>query len=167
MKFIPLPDSSLLNSLFNYDKETGVVTARVRRPRVAVGEIIGNLHRGYLRVSIGYQLYQLHRIIWCMVTGNDPGDMEVDHESGVRSDNRWSNLRLASTSGNQQNKSLQKNNTSGTKGVSWDKRYSLWRAAIRVNGKANHLGYFRDKKEAINAVIKARPDLHKEFTNHG
>lgn len=167
MKFIPLPSAEQLRRIFTYDKDTGVVSARVKRPRVPAGSQIGNLHHGYFRVSINYQLYQLHRVIWCMVTGNDPGDFEVDHEDGNRTNNKWVNLRLATTSGNQQNKNIQSNNKSGIKGVCWDKRYSMWRATIKLSSKSKHLGYFRDKELAGEAIRKAREELHKEFTNHG
>jgi AP2 domain. len=56
-----------------------------------------------------------------------------------------------------QNRRMQSNNTSGVKGVGWDKGVSKWRAYIEVENKRKHLGLFTTLKEAAearNAVIK-------------
>jgi hypothetical protein len=63
--------------------------------------------------------------------------------------------------------SLSKNNQSGAKGVCWSKEKVMWRAYVTLNRKQKHLGYFRLKKHAEEAVRDYRPELHKEFTNHG
>jgi hypothetical protein len=46
-------------------------------------------------------------------------------------------------------------NTSGFKGVYWDKRKGKWAATITVNGKHQRLGYFRSKHAAARAYNKA------------
>ena len=43
------------------------------------------------------------------------------------------------------------NKTSKYIGVNWKKQNKKWRAAIKINGKAKHLGYFDDELEASNA----------------
>lgn len=48
-----------------------------------------------------------------------------------------------------------KANTSGIKGVYWDKRKSTWKACIGFKGKLHHLGYFDNKQDAINARKEA------------
>ena len=48
-----------------------------------------------------------------------------------------------------------KHNTSGHKGVSFDKERELWSAYIFFHGKKIHLGRFADKNEAIKARQKA------------
>ncbi len=163
----PLPPQEKLLAEFSYDRDSGVVFSRTCRPNVKRGAPVGNLKYGYLRVCFEYQLYQLHRIIWRMVTGEDPGEHEVDHVNGNRSDNRWTNLRLCVRKNNQRNKCIQKNNTSGVKGVSLDTRSGLWRATLKVNGKQVLSRYFRDVADAIEAVTEARKEHHKEFANHG
>lgn len=50
---------------------------------------------------------------------------------------------------------IAKNNTSGHKGVSWDKNRSKWLAYIKFKSKRINLGRFADKQDAINARIKA------------
>jgi hypothetical protein len=52
------------------------------------------------------------------------------------------NLRPSDSIKNGQNGTLRCNNTSGYKGVSWDKNMKKWHAYIQVNGKLMHLGYF-------------------------
>ena len=72
-------------------------------------------------------------------------------------------MRYATNTENQQNKSIQKSNTSGVIGVSWDKDRSKWRAQIRVNTKKLHLGYFDDFDDAIRARKDAEIKYFKDF----
>lgn len=50
-----------------------------------------------------------------------------------------------------ENKNPPKNNTSGHKGVWWDKSRGMWQAYIQVHGKRVHLGRYYDIKDAIRA----------------
>lgn len=50
-------------------------------------------------------------------------------------------------------------NTSGIKGVSWDKKNSRWRASIGVNGTYKNLGRYADKAEAQNVYRAASAAL--------
>jgi len=56
------------------------------------------------------------------------------------------------------NTTTRKDNISGFKGVNWVERDKLWRAYISVDKKYISLGYFKNKKDAIearaNGVIK-------------
>ena len=54
---------------------------------------------------------------------------------------------------------LRKNNTSGYKGVSWDKRSSKWRAIITLKGNSYDLGYFENIQDAIKARKQAEEEL--------
>lgn len=54
-------------------------------------------------------------------------------------------------------------NTSGYKGVTWDKREQKWRARIGKEGKRKHLGYFDTAEEAHEAYKNAAPEYHGEF----
>lgn len=58
---------------------------------------------------------------------------------------------------------LYKNNTSGVRGVSFDKRSGLWRAYIRVKNTQIELGMFKNKADAINARKKAEEKYHKPY----
>jgi len=87
----------------------------------------------------------------------------VDHINGDGLDNRRSNLRPASIATNNRNARLRRDNTSGFKGVAWDRKGSSWRAYIRLDGRRHHLGFFATAKDAAFAYDRAAIDLHGEF----
>jgi hypothetical protein len=91
----------------------------------------------------------------------------VDHEDLNKANNQRYNLRIANKSQNQHNQGIRKNNTSGFKGVTWNKSFGRWHARIRVNTTRKHLGYFDTPEEAHAAYQKAAIDLHGEFANAG
>ena len=62
-----------------------------------------------------------------------------------------SNCRWTTPSQQSNNTRISKLNTSGYRGISWDKKYNKWRAHVRENTKWKHLGYFSDKREATIA----------------
>jgi len=61
------------------------------------------------------------------------------------------NLRWATDSMQGLNKRVTKRNTSGTTGVSFDNTKKRWLASIRIEGIRIHLGFHKDKVDAINA----------------
>lgn len=86
-----------------------------------------------------------------------------DHINGNKLDNRKLNLRFATISENNHNRKLNRNNTSGYKGVYWYKSKGYWRAQVRNNGKRILIGYFKTLKEAVKAYNKVVYKLHGEF----
>lgn len=74
---------------------------------------------GYKIGAIFSQSYYAHRVIWAMENGCWP-TLQIDHINGNRSDNRPSNLRLASQSQNNANARKRQSGTSQFKGVSWN-----------------------------------------------
>ena len=80
---------------------------------------------------------------------------EVDHIDGDGLNNCRSNLRDGAGFKNSANRELASNNTSGYKGVGWNKRKEKWRASIMINGKPVFLGYFGTSKEAADAYDEA------------
>lgn len=103
----------------------------------------------------GKRLY-MHRLLL-----DAPEDMQVDHKNQDGLDNRRSNLRLATPSQNQMNKKMMKNNTSGYRGVSWDKKSNKWRVSVNVAGRHFSLGRF----DGIEEAAKARDEF--VIANHG
>ena len=107
------------------------------------------------------------RIIMHRILINCPENLQVDHINGNGLDNRKENLRICTTSQNAKNKRLNKNNTSGFKGVIWCKHHKKWLARICVDRKLKFLGYFIKINDAKEAYIKASKQYHKEFSNCG
>jgi hypothetical protein len=52
-----------------------------------------NGSHGYIRISRNNKVIELHRWLWLEKYGEIPDGWEVDHINGVRTDNRWNNLR--------------------------------------------------------------------------
>jgi hypothetical protein len=166
---VGLPCATKLRLLLSYDEETGILRWRSRvNQGVHAGDIAaGRINKGhrYLRIKIKGQQYGAHRLIWKIKTGNEPPDC-IDHIDGHPFNNRWQNLREASISLNGCNRKMQKNNSSGTKGVTWNKADKRWKAVICIDRKPIYLGYFKDKEAAIVAVNAARPQFHGEFARY-
>lgn len=163
MKYRCWVTADKLRTLLNYNPETGKFTWLIK-PSIgtAIGATAGSLTRkGYIHISIGGQgkQYCAHRLAWLYVTGKWPKD-QIDHINGVRHDNRFSNLREASSALNGQNRhGAQSNNKSGMLGVS-QVRAGKYRATIRINQKKVHLGYFTTPQKAHAAYVTAK-------RNHG
>jgi hypothetical protein len=110
----------------------------------------------------------MHRVILERMVGRKLEPREhCDHINENKLDNRRSNLRVATHGQNQQNRRTQFNNTSGVKGVSWNKRKNHWHAEIQVNNKKIFIGCFKDLSKATVAVAEARKKYHGEFANNG
>ena len=117
---------------------------------------------GYKMVSVKDQGYFAHRIIWRMVKGYW-SISELDHISGVPSDNRIENLRECTRSQNSMNSKMFSNNKSGVSGVGWHKLGNKWYAEIRVNKKRIHLGLFNKFEDAAKAREQAEIEYFGEF----
>jgi hypothetical protein len=88
----------------------------------------------------------------------------VDHRDGDGLNNQRSNLRKCTHAQNMQNRIVrQSNNTSGFKGVTWDKGHNKWRSMINKDNKRSHLGYFTCLIKAAKAYDRAAKELHGEF----
>jgi len=104
------------------------------------------------------KMRKLHRMIM-----NAPDGVQVDHINGDKLDNRKSNLRLCSNAQNQRNRPIQKNNTSGYKGVVWMSDRNKWRAQVFLDGKNHIVGCFDSPRDAAIAYNQKALELHGEF----
>ena len=105
----------------------------------------------------------IHRLVAQAFLPNPDNKPQVDHIDNNKVNNRLLNLRWATNSQNQQNRSIGRNNTSGTKGVSWNNKSNKWTAQIKINGKKIHLGSFINKDDAINIRIQRAKDEFVEY----
>lgn len=91
------------------------------------------------------------------------GDRQVDHIDGNGLNNCRSNLRIATQSQNRANLRHYRNNTSGYKGVTWDKYWKKWVAKIRVVGRDYSIGRFDNLHDAAKAYNEAAAEYFGEF----
>lgn len=78
----------------------------------------------------------------------------TDHINRNKLDNRKANLRTVDHSINHLNNPIQKNNTSGFKGVYWDKSRNRWCAKAIYKGKQLRLGQFNTLEKANIARLE-------------
>lgn len=151
-----------LRQILQYDEETGVFTWRVRLPQSQIrnlwnrryaGKEAGHIMpSGYSTIRLKPRHFYAHQLAWFYVYGEWP-TCDIDHINMERSDNRISNLRKATRSQNKGNVKAHPRNTSGTRGVVWDKHRQKWRAQIMINGRQTNLGRydtFADAKKAFD-----------------
>jgi AP2 domain. len=161
----PTPPADYLHERLSYDPTSGLLTWKEFHgfknfnTRYA-GKQAGRRSGLKTQVCLHRHLYQTHRIIWKMMTGDDPTDF-IDHIDRNSHNNRWNNLRLVKHIENIWNSSMRKDNTSGYIGVSRDR--SAWSARIRINGKEKHLGNFPNPEEASLAYKAAIQRVRGHF----
>ena len=155
-----------VKELFDYH-EDGYLIYKIRTSnRTHIGDIAGTLTPdGYLAVSIDYKKYLVHRLIFLWHHGYLPD--EVDHGDRSRQNGRIENLREATRPQNNANSPKKSFNTSGFKGVTWDKRRQKWLAQIQFNKKCKFLGYYDDPEEGHAKYCEAGKQFFGEFFNPG
>ncbi len=153
-----------LKQIIDYDESTGNFTWKINaNTRARIGQVAGGLRPdGYIVIGINKEEYLAHRLVYLYVYGSLP-ELYVDHKNCIRNDNRLSNLRLADTFQNSKNMLISKRNSSGFKGVSWDKAKEKWLAVTRLNGKHKFIGYFNTAQEASLAYQDFAKINHGEF----
>jgi HNH endonuclease/AP2 domain len=175
--------AEMARMLLDYDPETGILRWKARsadwyeddenmsavgRSSSFNGRFAGKIagsskcRLGYRNLAIFNQKYLCHRIIFLIMTGDWP-TCHIDHANRNTDDNRWSNLRPASRSENIANSKRRSTNTSGHKGVCWDKSRNKWRAEIKAHGKKQLLGRFNTFEEAVAAYSSAAFERFADF----
>lgn len=120
----------------------------------------GNTPYAMRKSKAGKTIY-LHRQIT-----DAPKGKVVDHIDGDSLNNRLSNLRVCSQAENVRNrKNVQKNNTSGQKGVMFRKDRRKWIVVAWKNYKRKQFGSFDNKEEAINHYKLVIAGFHENFTS--
>ena len=175
----PLPSIDYLRECFSIDYSTGLLTW-VTRPRShfmsdrafsvwnaryatkPAGYV--DKHTGYRRIGINDKSFNASRIVFFMISQIDPCNAHIDHVNGIRTDNRFSNLRIATCAENTWNIAApNKNSRSGVRGVSWNKNDKVWHAQIMVNGEQTKLGAFHNINDAATAYRAAQLKFRGDF----
>lgn len=154
-----------LKSLLRYDSTTGEFIWLVNRGRnfQHIGKLAGTVQKsGHISIRINGTKYLSHRLAWLYMTGSWPDGM-IDHSNGNPSDNRFINLRVTDSSGNNRNSRKRKTNKSGYKGVSFFRKTEKWRASIVYNRRNISLGLFENPEDAHKAYVEAAKRLHGDF----
>jgi len=103
---------------------------------------------------------KMHRIIM-----DCPKDKEVDHINGNGLDNRKDNLRICDHFNNLCNVKMWSSNTSGYKGVTWDKVNNKWIAQIGRKGKNIKIGRYNTIEEAYKERLKYAKVIQGGYIN--
>lgn len=167
-----------LKSLFTYNKETGVILWNSRErinfktqrsfntwnSRFYNKQAGNKCSDGYIRIRIDSKAYLSHRLIWLLIYGFEPE--QIDHINGNKSDNRLCNLRNVNHTDNLRNCPISKNNSSGIIGVSFNSRDSKWLVQIGSHGKTITIGYVYDFFVAC-CLRKSKENELGYHKNHG
>jgi hypothetical protein len=155
-----------LHELFDY-REDGTLIWKVNKGTVKIGDVAGSTDdKGYYVIRIDRKGRKGHRLIFLYHHGYLTEGLQIDHIDGNPGNNRIENLREVTHTQNLQNGKIHSNNTSGVKGVYWHKIANKWAAAIKVNRKQIHLGYYTILEEAAAVVKEAREKYHGEYGRH-
>jgi len=161
-----------VKDLFEYREDGFLVRKRASMGNgIYAGRPVGNLNAKalgsrntrYVTTKIQGQHWCVHKLIYLYHHGHVPE--QLDHINGNSLDNRIENLRPATSAQNMSNRKIFSNNTSGCKGVNWNKRNKKWQVSVGVNKKQKHIGYFDDFELAELVALEARDKYHGNFAN--
>ena len=114
---------------------------------------------GYGVLSIGPRRLLVHRFAWEVENGPIPPGMTVDHRCRNRLCVNVSHLRLLTRRENSRHRGLNKNNTSGYRGVAFSHSNGRWHAFVSIDGRRHSAGSFTTAEEAANAARLKRIEL--------
>ncbi len=153
-----------INGFSNYQVSNFGNVKNIKTGRILKGVMDGS---GYFQVVLFNDgestKKKIHKLVASEFLQNPENKACVDHIDRNKTNNHLSNLRYATLSENQHNRTMNFNNTSGVIGVSFHKANQKWRADIRVNGSIKHLGSFVLKEDAIRVRQDAEVLYFQEF----
>jgi len=169
----PFLDQAIVKRLLRYSKKTGERIWRYRPEARAnwntryAGRRAGSVWKAqpsdmtYRVIRIFDYPFFEHRLAILYVTGEWPINT-VDHRDLDGENNKWRNLRQATTIQNCANRGCNKNSQSGFKGVSLTPN-GRYRATIQFNRKWRQVGTFDTAEQAAAAYRAEAIRLAGEF----
>ena len=164
-----VPEPAILEAMrqsLSYDPSTGELRWARRKRAITLGQIAG--HRqpdGYIAVSVDGVRRKAHHIAWFLHYGVWPST-QVDHWDHDPSNNRISNLRLATGSQNMHNRrGAHRGNSTGVLGVTFYKATSQYRVFLKANGKNMYLGAYSTIEAAREVRLAAERKYHGDFAS--
>lgn len=152
-------DQAELMTLVSYDPDIGEFRRLRSCGRWMAGDVAGSERAdGYTFVVLNGRRYRAHHLAWLYVHGVMPA--VIDHVNRDPSDNRISNLRLATLSENQQNRKQARNNSSGFRGASFNRQKGKWLSQINSKGRHYFLGWYDSAEDAGASYELAKHALH-------
>lgn len=153
-----------LRKILRYEPKSGkFIRIKKTGKKGRLGQPVGSLKpHGYVSIQILGIRYYAHHLAWLYMTGEWP--REIDHKNGIRSDNRWTNLRQATRFFNNGNRKKHRGplpkgvikvvNRGGS--VSYFGR-------ITVRGKQIYLGARATPQEAHDSYVAAAKKYYGQF----
>jgi len=134
------------------------------RPSARNGEKIGSvMNNGYLNVALNKKKYLVHRLVFLYHHGFMP--KFIDHIDGNQANNAIENLRESTMAQNMCNTKTRTDNTSGVKGVHFNRQKNKWQAKLWVRGK-QIARIFESKDLAVEFMGLFREMAHGQFARH-
>jgi hypothetical protein len=118
---------------------------------------------GYGILNQGGTQQLAHRLSHEIHIGPIPRGFVVDHKCHQPACVNPGHLQAVTRKQNSENMILSSANSSGVRGVCWDKRTQSWAAGVKHNYVRYNLGRFKNIEDAERAVIAKRNEL---FTNN-
>ena len=164
-----------VRKFFHYDPDTGVFT-RIKRIKpdptgktYELRDCNWVLNKpsagGYIHARFHGKYVGIHRLIWVWMEGSNCKN-QIDHIDGNRLNNKWSNLREVTPTGNCCNRGIRSDNSTGIVGVSKYRDGIRYIAQIQKNGVKIHLGVYDTLHEAA-IVRKQAENINGFHPNHG
>lgn len=148
----------------SYNADTGVFTwTKSPSNCVTAGNVAGVRRKdGYVKINFKNKAYLAHRLAWWYVHGEFPTDI-LDHIDRDKSNNKITNLRVSSKIKNAQN--INVNNTRAVSGLAGAfKARTAWSSKLKIGDTLIRLGTFKTPEDAHKAYMKAKQELHKDYT---
>ena len=147
---------------FYFDKaDYNLIKDRTWFEKVSHGIKTGYIYTHIWNQNKSHSVF-LHRFV-LEQNGINIDGKDVDHINHKTYDNTKDNLRVCEHHENIVACKTYSNNTSGRKGVRWDKFRNKWHVSITINKKTYYIGRFDDFDKAVRAREDAEKKYHGEF----